>query len=226
LDILSLTPVNWHKADGDNFQNTARTIPAVASANDPVGSLTDYSGNSNHLPQGTSSKKPSLQTPASGQNGITSLIFDGVDDCLGPKSATQAQPVTLALVAKATTATVNRYFADGGLADRMDLYIGSGVKTTIYAGVNLQEAAVPAGFAIFIGTYNGASSAISVNNGAETTGNAGTASPQGLTLAATGTGSSGFLNCNIQEAILFPSAISAGNKTLLKTYLNVRFGTY
>lgn len=57
------------------YQDTARTT-AVSADNDPVGSWGDKSGNSRHLEQGTSGKRPLYRTTG------TRLSFDGSDDTL------------------------------------------------------------------------------------------------------------------------------------------------
>jgi len=57
------------------YQDTARTT-AVSADNDPVGSWGDKSGNSRHLEQGTSGKRPLYRTTG------TRLSFDGSEDTL------------------------------------------------------------------------------------------------------------------------------------------------
>ena len=63
------------------FQDSAGTTP-VTAVGQPVGRISDKSGNSNHAFQDTTSKKPILQN-----DGVNNyLAFDGVDDALATAS--------------------------------------------------------------------------------------------------------------------------------------------
>lgn len=64
-------------SDTTCFQDAAGTTPA--GAGDPVGRITDLSGNGNHATQSTSASRPTLQQTA---DGLWYLDFDGVDDVI------------------------------------------------------------------------------------------------------------------------------------------------
>lgn len=86
------TPSSWTPAsesglkawydptDADTlYQDSGLTTHATADT-DPVGGMTDKSGNGFNLLQATSGSRPLLKTAV--QNGNNALRFDGTDDCL------------------------------------------------------------------------------------------------------------------------------------------------
>ena len=78
----SSTPPNlpslWGWWDFSNastlFQNSVRTVPVNADG-DPVGGVTDISGNGRHLAQTTDAKRPLYKTGI--RNGLSALLFNG-----------------------------------------------------------------------------------------------------------------------------------------------------
>ena len=99
------------------YTDSARTTP-VAANDDPVGALSDLSGNGYHATQATSSKRPLYK--ASGINSMPSVQTDGVDDYLeftNPISGLTAY--TLFLVAKYDVASGYVYDMNGGLDHAM-----------------------------------------------------------------------------------------------------------
>lgn len=82
FDPGALSPALWLKADAGTFQ-TSGGSPATADA-DPVGEWQDQSGNGRHFAQATGSKKPTLKLAI--QNGKPVIRFDGTDDSLSTAS--------------------------------------------------------------------------------------------------------------------------------------------
>ena len=83
------------------YQDSGRTTPCTAAA-DPVGSVTDRSGNSRHLSQGTAGFKPAV---VSGGSSVGYCArFDGVDDYLS-RAAVNLGAKTIYLAGKITSAT-------------------------------------------------------------------------------------------------------------------------
>lgn len=64
----------WFSADVGAFTDAARTIP-VASDGDPVGGVSDRSGNAHHLSQSTNAKRPAWKKNIA--NGHPCFRFDG-----------------------------------------------------------------------------------------------------------------------------------------------------
>lgn len=147
----------------------AATVTLVSGK---VSQINDKSGNARHATQSTAGTRPVIA--AAVQNGLDALRFheDGTTDWLSvPSTGVSAQPYTLFSALKFNDAAASEHvfmnsnavtFQDGGDSD----------KYTLYAGQTL-DAGTVGNWAVFGGTYNGASSTISVN-GTATTGNAGT----------------------------------------------------
>lgn len=71
------------------FQDAAGTVP-VASIGDPVGRISDKSGNGNHATQSTAASRPLLQQTA----GLYHLTFDGANDSLSTAASIPFATVT------------------------------------------------------------------------------------------------------------------------------------
>jgi hypothetical protein len=162
------------------------TIENVSSS----GAL-DLSGHGRHANQATLTKQYGVIQNAI--NGKPAARSDGVDDILKARFPL-AQPYTLLVVAKWTKQADARYLVDGDATNSGGVYHGA-VNTAILAyagaggvtGPNFTDAQ-PGIIAV---TFNGASTSVSYNGGAPVVGNAGTVSPNGVTLFAVG-GDTGF----------------------------------
>lgn len=101
---LSLSPTAWYDPSDITtlFQDSAGTTPVTASGQ-PVGRMSDKSGNGNHMLQGTAAARP-IYTVA---GAVKYLQFDGVDDGL---AATLAANLTGGAV---TGAWAGRYDTGG-----------------------------------------------------------------------------------------------------------------
>ena len=99
----------WCATDGTLWQDSVATVP-VGGDTQPVGRWDDASGGGRHLLQATGGFRPAFYTNI--QNGRAVVRFDGSDDFLRAVY-TQAQPVTIFMVAKATGVSA-RYSFDGG----------------------------------------------------------------------------------------------------------------
>lgn len=83
------------------FQDAAGTIPVTASGQ-PVGRISDKSGNNNHAIQATAAARPTYMT-----NGTLHwLEFDGVDDALATSSLDMTANDQLSLFTATTVSTV------------------------------------------------------------------------------------------------------------------------
>jgi hypothetical protein len=202
-DISGL--VGWWKADGVNYQDSGRTT-LVAVDTDPVGSLTDNSGNGNHLAQATAGKRPLYRTGL--LNSLPGLTFDGADDFL-TRTLAQAQPLTLYAVIDRNTAS---YFFSGAGGSNWywktnELNFGSvqTVTTVVDGAVKL---------AIQV---NGASSFLRISGVNGANGDPGANAIAVLNVACF----HDQINCydmTFYEAMLYSGAISGANLTSLDTY--------
>lgn len=132
---------------GSLWQDTAGTT--AAGVGDPLGRIDDQSGNGNHLLQGTTAAKPTLQND--GANNYAYL--DGVDDVMSA-SVSVGHPLTVAAAIESIAgifefgqqgADGNEYFilaANGNLGHR-----GSGGAfnvTTTLSGIEIRRGRAPA----------------------------------------------------------------------------------
>lgn len=151
---------------GSVWQDSAGTIPAVVG--DPVGRVDDASGGGYHATQSTSGNKPTLLEDA---NGHLYLDYDGSDDHLVSAYA-PSQPVTFEVVVHPAATSENRYLlSHGGTSPRLRQTPGGNYE--MHAGAAITGSSVVASLSVVVAVYNGASSALAVNN-SDTTGNAGT----------------------------------------------------
>lgn len=98
------------------FQDDAGTTPA--GVGDPVGYVTDRSGNGNHATQSTTAAKPTLRQTG---GGLYYLEFDGVDDYLEmPWAITMTEQTTCAGFSFTTTKSFARVFAQSDAGDDFD----------------------------------------------------------------------------------------------------------
>lgn len=120
--------VGWFKADGDLFQDSARTTPAIADG-DLVGSWTDLSSGAKHASQATSTKRPTLKTNII--NGKPAVRFDDVDDYLITASpiSTSTINATLFVVAASPAASGGPWFNTGSGASNNGWSLGYGSGT-------------------------------------------------------------------------------------------------
>jgi hypothetical protein len=182
-----------------------------------VSQWSDASGNGRHLLQATDTNRPARQSDGT-------ILFDGVDNYLKTSAFTLNQPITYYLALKQVTWTAGDYFIDGdGNTSVLIAQPSAGATPEIvaYAG---SLSAVSTGLAVntygvICAVYNGASSVLRVNNGADITGNFGANNAGGLTLGGSGTVVAQFANIQVKEVIVFNQAHTAAQRSLMIAYL-------
>lgn len=191
--ILDLSPAAWWR------YNTGITESSGA-----VSAWADQSGNSRTLSQATGTNQPALQADFT-------ILFDGVDNFMKASGFTLDQPLTIVLLFKQVTWGTNDYIYDGNVDDTTrlrqndvtpDLRAGAGVDLAD----NTNLAVDTWGASRFV--VNGASSLFQINLTAATTGDAGADNAGGFTLGKPGTTGGNYANIQVGEVILFPSAIT------------------
>lgn len=196
---------------------------------DAVATWSDLSGNGNSVAQGTASKRPTYQTAEI--NGLPVVRTDGVDDLLFcTSSIVAAQPLTLFVVCRENANSY--YLLDGGPSgsDRVALadFLRGG-NFGMFAGTATVEAAQtkPIPLTLWRVLANGASSSLFKNSVSFVTGNPGTqALSAGITLGARFDPLGAFYgNYDFCEVLVYDTALSAGNLSLVETYLRAKWGT-
>jgi hypothetical protein len=180
----------------------ARLNQGITVSGAGVSQWDDQSGQGNHLKQGTDTNRPALQ-------GDGSILFDGVDNFLKADAFTLAQPETFYVLYKTITDTAGYIITDGNANDSALIYEETHPNIRQYAGaVTGVTATGPATGTYFVATavFNGASSSVTVNDGAPSVGNAGATGAGGLTLGSNAAGSAGFANIQVKEVIVFSEA--------------------
>lgn len=214
--------VSWHDADDIStlWQDSARTTQ-VASNNDPVGAWDDKSGNANHLLQATVGYRPLYKTNT--LNSKPTILGDGVDDFL-TDTFTLTQPAHCFVIFRQETWTESDVILDGGSDLTMLLsQFPSTPDVTVYAGASLSSSDATIG-TFFLGDllYNSTSSHLQIADNAPVNGNAGTASPGGLSVFARASGF--FSNSSIAEIVLCDAELTGSDLTDLRSYFNTKWG--
>jgi hypothetical protein len=190
-----------------------------------VSQWNDQSGNGNHLVQANPARQPVVTAGAI--NGLPVITFDGVDDFLND-AFTLVQPTTVFAVFRQRTWTINDYIYDGFASTGMGLsqrVATPGLSLIAGAAAANNTNAALSTYVLTTAIYSGASSVLQVNNTAETTGNPGIGSGDGVTLAASGGSSTLFTSdCEIAEVIVMGAAATASERASVRAYSQARYG--
>lgn len=188
----------------------------ITSAASAVSGWADQSGNGRDYAQATGANQPDVT--ASG-----TILFNGSSDTLKTADFTLAQPYTRYFRLKQVTWTDTDYIADGnttnvgGIAQRgvtpaIDLFAGGG-------GAAASNTALAVGaWGSLCAVFNGASSVLQIND-TTTTGDPGASAAGGLTLGASGGGTSPS-NIEVAEEIVYSVAHDATQRADVIAYLN------
>jgi hypothetical protein len=212
--------VVWYKADTGTYQDSVGGTPAAADG-DPVGAWADQSGNGHDMQQATASARPVLKLGV--QNGNPVLRFDGVQTWIRPAGFTINQPHTRFVVMKIRSASDGSHVPVDGLSNVSGRMLGVGGGTaSLNAGAELDGPALDANWHIWRGTYNGAGSKISLDNGATTTGDAGATNAGGITVGVSGDAGA-FADCDVGEILEYNADLADADVAQVVHYLNQRW---
>ena len=225
------TPEHWYRVELGKVWQDAGSTPA-ASAGDVIGRLEDQATSADHVNQGTTANKPTLQA---GPNGTLVARSDGIDDYLQgafTNGGQMNQPNTVFAVAKLNAGKVNDNFNDW-LLDSDDITNRMGVASSttpnpdewaIYAGAWLRGNAVDSDWNIWTVVFNGVSSRFWHNGIAETAaGDAGAHNPDGITILAS-YNAAGIGHYDVSEIILYDANLPDADKNQVGQYLAARYG--
>lgn len=157
---------------------------------------------------------------ASGPNGLPYVLFDGVDDSLAAAYSLN-QPVTVFSVMR-WVSTAGSTFFDGGSLNTMRLY-GTSDQINLYAGNNFEFSLDTTTWNAYCLVYNSSSSSVQLGAGGVTLGDVGTNSPNGLILAAQGSGGDNG-NIAMGEFILYNRLLSLTETSSVVNYLMPKWG--
>lgn len=209
----------WDANDASTFTYSTGT---------KVAQWDDKSGNSRHVVQASASLQPSRSAI---YGPLTAVSFlSGSDNIMRTASAvTIAQPYTVFAVSSVAfpggaasrilshRSTANVQLVQGVLSSGHSIYAGTGF---------VNSGSVPSAGVLHqsTGLFNGASSVSRTNGVAGSTGNAGTASLDLVTLGASGN-SSNYLFGNIAEVLVYSGALSSADRDAVESYLSSKWGT-
>lgn len=193
-----------------------------------VSNWADQSGNSNDVAQATGTNQPLWVDSAYASK--PTIRFDGVDNFLQKQPFTaggHTQPVTIFIVCKIPTDSGgNRMIYMAGTvspATRNQLYTTDTV-IGMYAGAGPITVTKPTEALHYITSlWNGASSDTRVDGVSVVSGNAGTFTPNGMTLASQDTGSD-YADIDICEVLFYDANITGTDLANIEAYLASRWG--
>jgi hypothetical protein len=220
------SPSSWYDPSDIStlFQDSAGTTPVTAHG-DPVGRMLDKSGNGNHLSQATAASRPLYQVSGAEKY----LLFDGIDDALSGTIAGMALPFDrISAIRQITWVAGDRIFATGvsdagWLIQRTSspiIEVRDGINTVVQSG----GLAIGAN-GVVTERHVAANSQLAVNNGAYSSGNAGSTAP-GTTLIIGAGVAAGTNGSNIRY---YGSTSKVGQFTteqiaLIRTWLGAKCG--
>lgn len=204
--MVAFRPTAWYR------YGVGQTITAGK-----VSQWNDYSGNRRNLLQATGAAQP----VADGKGGIT---CDGVATFM-QATFTLAQPYVIAALVNQVSWTSTNVIMDGVTNNTAAI-----VQTTTTPQLNLnagssacaQTGATLGQWKSLIAVGNGANCALFAESLTGATGNAGTGGPGGITLGASGDGTTKFGNCGFREVIIFNYLLDDQKIRLVRKYLEAQ----
>lgn len=215
----------WLKASAGVFQDTALTTPATADG-DPVGGWVDQSGSGNNVLQATVGAKPALKLGANGIGGVAALSFDGARNMASAAfGVALSQPNTIYIVFK-RTASASTYCLAALPSVAQDFSFNSLSRYGMSAGSGLLETTGSDDLAAHVAAlvYNGASSALNIDNASKISGNAGANSMNGVTIMSYRDGTLKTTGL-FAELLIYNAAHNGTTQTTVYSYLKGKYGT-
>lgn len=200
----------------------ANDSATITKASDRVSQWNDKSSEGNNLVQATGADQP-LWVDAV-QNGKPIIRFDGVSEYMRDSvTNTYTQPTTLFMVCSNPTENGgNRAMFDGEGARNL-LNVQSPNQYRVYAGTGLVGGTLGTGFKVFRVKFNSTSSSLHINGSSILSGDAGTASLEGINISSF-EGGTGFSNFDVCEVLFYDADVSSGDITSIENYLNSKWG--
>lgn len=218
------TGVDFIPSDLPNLLSWFRADDLTTSGSS-VTQWNDKGSSAYHLTPGTA---PTLLSSVAAINNQPAIRFNGTNQYLFNSSLSQAAGYHVFVVVAGQTggSSVNVICdANSTEADALS-WIGGSVTFRMFSGANVNCADAVADATWFVGDWwwQGASSAITVNNGTPTTGDPGTISSSGFRVGRRGSASVFYGQFDIAEIIVSTARIIGDDLTNLHGYLNARYG--
>lgn len=199
-----------------------------------VSAWADQSGTGDpnkNVSQATGAKQPVYISSTAGFNNRPTLQFTAANTSTlrsGVWSVAPSQPITW-IVAASQSSALAQYMVDGlsnnvmGIVWRPDL-----TEFELDAGAGLMTGAstYQAGPLVYGAVFNGASSAIYINNSqtAAATGSAGTGPSTGMNIGAAGGGAANPFSGNIAEIVAYTGTLTPAQSLAVFSYMGSRYG--
>ena len=225
----------WLDASQQNTLFTDAGTTPVTSSGQSIYQWNDLSGNNRHAIQATSGNRPTWSPPASGQNGLGVISFDGVNDSLSGNFGTASiMNSTFALhgvfqwTSNANTGPVFFYSGDRTtFRDRILWYYTGNGRYDQYASGIVGASMTSSTWYRFSLTKNSLTSVTLEINGTSVTG---TVSNANITstiyqLASIKAETAGYAQMKWAELVLYPSTQSSGDQASVMNYLKAKWGT-
>lgn len=164
-----------------------------------------------------------------GSNGAVVAFYDGVNDTdATAQDVALVQPWTALIQMEHDSWTTLERVYDGYVALSGTVFQNdASPKLSMYAGfLGVVGPSLPLDTpGLITCIWSGAGSSIQLNVTTATTGNPGTASPQGVRVGCDANGVL-YSNIKVSEFLVYGSTLSGGNITILQTNLNYKFGDW
>lgn len=204
--ILALSPAAWYR------WNTG-----ITESGGLVSAWADQIA-SHPLTQGTGVNQPAL-------TASNTVLYDGSNSFMKSTSVTAGQPCTRVLLFRQITWAANAAIAAnaGGLTNPRIDQITASPNIALFAGAASSPSTNPDlalnTWGVITTVFNGASSTVRINDGADVTGNPGANGFSGGVTQGGRTSSTNLSNVEIAEDIVFPSGLSDSEKALVYKWM-------
>lgn len=191
-----------------------------------VSAWNDQSGNGNNSTQATGSQQPTYITSDGAANGKPTLSWSGAASqvLVGNYTGSPAQPYTIIVVGQTSASAQQATFTTATGALQM---LGNAGVWAYYDGTVVSSAVASTSLSVVAGVFNGASSALYVNNSqtAAANGNPGS-TVMGTNYyvgAALSSGASNPLTGKIAEIIVYTVGLTTAQLKVIFQYLGARY---
>jgi hypothetical protein len=234
---LSLSPALWFDASDANTLFDATTGGSLVAADGTVARWEDKSGNNRHATQSTSGSRPIRKTSI--QNGRDVIRFDGSDDFLFVGSFAINQRTIFAVCRTSNNANQQHILRKGFVSTTSLEYLVRAQNATTMRhltenggpGASVDASNTANAWRIAEAGFNGSSISIRVNAGSESTATSANNPERTFRLRIGASYSSDsdtatpadVLNGDIGELIIYPTSLSAGDRSAVYSYLAAKW---